>query len=146
MSRSQRVLEALGMNYVSMAIRTLIKFFLTPFLLTYLGPELMGFRSFVRGYLNYFQLTDLGVKGAISALVAKDFQPGAPLRRRLLRTLRAGGQIQLFFPPSLQPHRLYRRRRDRGFAGLPGVVFIRLGPGRPVFRSHSVFPVALANP
>lgn len=97
MSRSKRVLEALGASYFSFAIRVTIKFLVTPFFLTYLGPELMGFRSFIMRLLNYVLLTGFGVKSAIIAIVSKELQPGSSKEKKdsVIRILRAGGQFQL---------------------------------------------------
>lgn len=96
MSRTQRVIEALGANYLSFAITALIKLFITPFFLGYLGPELMGFKSFIRELLCYFQLTGFGVKPGIAAIVSKEFQQGSSMHQEesLIKIIRAGGQFQ----------------------------------------------------
>ena len=97
MSRTKRVLEGLGANYVAFAIRYLVRFFVTPFYLATIGPELMGLRSFVDETLRYLSLTGLGGRTSIAAIVSKELQPGCSSqeREKVLRTLRAGGQLQL---------------------------------------------------
>jgi O-antigen/teichoic acid export membrane protein len=97
MSRTKKIFEGLTINYIKFAVNTAIKFFVTPFYLAALGPELMGFRYFVIGILEYFQIFDFGTKGAISIIVAKEDQNKNGPTIELLKLLRAGGQIQAFF-------------------------------------------------
>jgi O-antigen/teichoic acid export membrane protein len=98
-SRSRRVIEGLGANYLSFAFTGIIRFFVIPFYLTHLGPELMGLRSFIRETLEYLQFSDLGVKTSVAAIIAKEFQPGCSEDQKdsLVKVLRSGAQIQQLF-------------------------------------------------
>jgi O-antigen/teichoic acid export membrane protein len=97
MSRAKRAVAALSVNYIKLTVNTAIKLFITPFYLKYLGAELMGFRYFVVGILDYFQIVDFGTKGAISAIVAKKNQNENSDTEELLKFLRAGGQMQICY-------------------------------------------------
>jgi O-antigen/teichoic acid export membrane protein len=99
MSRTRRVREGLGATYVSFLVKAGLKLAVTPFYLARLGPELMGFNSFIGGTIAHFNLMDFGIGTGLTAIVAKDLQPGASESEReaVRRTLRAGGQIQVFF-------------------------------------------------
>ncbi len=98
MSRSKRVIHALGANYLLFAAKSAARFFVTPFYLSVLGAELIGLVAFIRETLNYVQLTNLGVPRAIAAVVARDAQAGmTPAQAQdSHRELRAGAQIQQF--------------------------------------------------
>ncbi len=94
--RSRRVVEGLSGSYLSFAVNAGLRLLVTPFYLSRLGAELMGFQSFIRETINYFQLMDVGIGTGLTAIVAKDFQPdGTDAEREEVRKkLRAGGQLQ----------------------------------------------------
>ncbi len=96
MSRTKRVIDALKASYVSLAIKSALRIFVTPFFLYHLGAELMGMRSFIREFLNYINTVNFGIPTAISALVAKNIQPGRDPQDnpKILKMLRAAGQLQ----------------------------------------------------
>jgi hypothetical protein len=99
MSRARRVIEGLGVSYLSFPIKAGIRLLVTPFYLSRLGPELMGFNSFIGEAMTYFQLMDAGVGTGLTAVVSRDLQPDASdsERESIQRKLRAGGQVQMFF-------------------------------------------------
>ena len=96
-SRTRRAVEGLGGSYLSFVVNGAIRLVVTPFYLARLGPELMGFQSFIRETINYFQVMDLGIGTGLTAIVAKDFQPGSDIsdREAVRLKLRAGAQLQL---------------------------------------------------
>jgi O-antigen/teichoic acid export membrane protein len=96
LSRSRRVLQALAASYLLFAVKSLARFFVTPFYLAALGAELIGLQAFIRETLSYIQLTNLGVPRAIAAVVARDAQEGRTPEQAegSLRELRAGAQVQ----------------------------------------------------
>lgn len=91
------MVEGLGASYLSFGVNAAIRLVVTPFYLARLGAELMGFQSFIRETINYLQVMDLGLGTGLTAIVAKDLQPGAEDSERdaVWRKLRAGGQLQL---------------------------------------------------
>jgi len=95
-SRTQRVVEALKASYVSLAVKSALRLFVTPFFLSHLGAELMGMRSFIREFLNYINTVNFGIPTAISALVAKNLKQGKDRGEngKVLKMLRAAGQLQ----------------------------------------------------
>jgi len=97
MSRTIRVVHGLTATYASFVVKAGTKLLVTPFYLAVLGPELMGFKSFIGETMAYFDLFDFGVGTGLTAIVAKDLQSGVSEDKKALveRQLRGGAQIQL---------------------------------------------------
>ncbi len=96
MSRTDRVLKGLGASYLVTGFNIGVRFFITPFFLKVLGPELMGLRYLVAEIMAYLSFTDVGVGQLIRSLVAKDLQgdPESETYQTSLHRVRAACQIQ----------------------------------------------------
>ncbi len=96
MSRTSRVLSGLLVSYTLFFFGNIVRFFLTPFFLRVIGPELMGLRSFVDELLHYARLSDFGLGSTVQAVVAKEMQDDQSKedKEKTIGKLRTASQIQ----------------------------------------------------
>jgi O-antigen/teichoic acid export membrane protein len=94
--RTRRVVEGLAASWVSFAVKAGVRLLVTPFYLSRLGGDLLGFNSFIQGIIQYFQVMQLGVGPTVQAIVARDWHPGISEedREAVRRKVRGGGQLQ----------------------------------------------------
>ncbi|MBN1295825.1 glycosyltransferase [bacterium] len=95
-SRSDRAIRGLSASYLVTAVNLVVKFFLNPFFLKILGPQLMGLRIFAAEILAYTSFADVGLGETVRILTARHLQ-GDPRRedyQRTLKQLKAACQIQ----------------------------------------------------
>ena len=70
MTRTRRVMQGLGVSYVSQVVLALVGLWVTPFLLGRLGQEQYGLWLVATQLLAYLALTDLGIVALLPREVA----------------------------------------------------------------------------
>lgn len=70
-SRTERLLNGVGLSYLSQALTLLTGLWLTPFLLRWIGPHQYGLWLVGMQYTLYLTLTDLGVVGLLPRTIAQ---------------------------------------------------------------------------
>ncbi len=94
--RSRRALVGLVTGYISFVFYSLLRFFITPYFLRVLGPELMGLRAFIAETINYTKMTNFGISSAVTMITAKEYPPSTEgeISPSTLAKLKTGGQMQ----------------------------------------------------
>ncbi|HPQ39592.1 MAG TPA: glycosyltransferase [bacterium] len=94
--RADRAIRGLGASYFVTAVNMVVKFFLNPYFLKVLGPQLMGLRLFAAEFLAYTSFADVGLGETVRLLTARHLQgdPGRDEYRRTVKQLKAAAQIQ----------------------------------------------------
>jgi O-antigen/teichoic acid export membrane protein len=76
MFKDKKIVSSVALNWVSMGTSMLVMFFLSPFIVHYLGTIAYGVWTIVVSATNYMSLLDLGLQGAVIRYVAGDSAKG----------------------------------------------------------------------
>jgi len=97
LSRTRRVFQGLAGQWILVGINFVYGLLVTPFFLRVLGPELLGFRSFINSLNQSLQVSNFGIKHSVASIIAKEVQPDAAEEQRaeVIDVLRTGAQFQL---------------------------------------------------
>lgn len=76
-STTKRFIDGILFGYVHMFIDGAIRLLTMPLLLTWLGPQVMGFRAAILELIGYFQKVNPGTSQTMQALIEKEIRPGA---------------------------------------------------------------------
>ncbi len=71
MPRARRIAQNVLSNWLALAITTVVGFFLSPFVVHYLGNLTYGVWVIVMSLVAYMNLLDLGLRGAVTRFVSK---------------------------------------------------------------------------
>ena len=76
MPRARRIAQNVLSNWLALAITTVVGFFLSPFVVHYLGNLTYGVWVIVMSLVAYMNLLDLGLRGAVTRFVSKGDSAG----------------------------------------------------------------------
>lgn len=74
-SATKRFIDGVFFGYIHMFIDGAIRLVTMPLLLTWLGPQVMGFRAAILELIGYFQKINPGTSQTMQALIERDIRP-----------------------------------------------------------------------
>ncbi|MGE0823689.1 MAG: MATE family efflux transporter [Candidatus Binatia bacterium] len=76
MSQSRYITRGVLLNWLALATMVMVSFFLSPFIVQHLGNVAYGVWTIINSIVSYMGLLDLGLRGAVTRFVARDYTQG----------------------------------------------------------------------